>query len=104
MPTFVHSDFEWDADKAASNLEKHKLSFELARSVFNDPFMIQWVDDRRDYGELRLIAVGVVFERALTVCYTLRGGRIRLINARKANPNEEYRYEQAKTRSSDPAN
>jgi uncharacterized DUF497 family protein len=41
-------DFEWDGAKAAANLAKHGISFEQARYVFDDPFAIDFVDDRED--------------------------------------------------------
>ena len=43
--------FEWDPAKAASNLRKHKVSFELAATVFQDPFMKSIVD--RDHSEFK---------------------------------------------------
>ena len=42
----IDKEFEWDDDKAASNAEKHGVSFAAARSVFRDPFAIELLDDR----------------------------------------------------------
>jgi len=42
-------DFEWDDAKAAANLAKHGVTFEQARDAFNDPFAVDFVDDRADY-------------------------------------------------------
>jgi uncharacterized DUF497 family protein len=47
------ADFEWDDDKAARNLVRHGVSFELARLVFSDPWGVGEVDDREEYGEER---------------------------------------------------
>lgn len=60
-------DFEWDDAKAAANLAKHGVSFEQAREAFDDPFAIDFVDDREDYGEPRLILLGMVESRLLVV-------------------------------------
>jgi uncharacterized DUF497 family protein len=85
-------DFEWDGAKAAANLAKHGVSFEHARAAFGDPFAIEFVDDREDYGEHRLILLGMVESRLLVVAHTLRGDKVRLISAREAEPHERRRY------------
>jgi len=46
-------EFEWDAAKAARNHVKHGVRFETARLAFRDPFAVEWLDDRFDYGEER---------------------------------------------------
>jgi uncharacterized DUF497 family protein len=89
-------DFEWDADKAQSNLGKHGVSFEEAARVFLDPHRIETFDSREAYGEDRWRTVGLVKPALLAVVYTTRGRGnevIRLISARKAD-----RYEQAQYR------
>jgi uncharacterized DUF497 family protein len=90
--------FDWDPDKAAENLEKHKVSFEVAQRVFDNPFHIDAIDDREDYGEERSNILGMVDGRLLVVTYTLRGGATRLISARKAEPVESRRYHEEKNR------
>ena len=85
-------DFEWDDQKAADNFTKHGISFEAARDVFKDPFAIERLDDREDYGENRFVIVGMVEERLLFVAYTLRGETIRIISARGAEPHEQRQY------------
>lgn len=85
-------EFEWDDAKAARNDAKHAVCFEAARRAFNDPFAIEWLDDRFDYGETRYNLLGMVEERLLLVAYTLRGDVIRIISARGAEPNEKRRY------------
>ena len=84
--------FEWDPDKAAQNEADHAVSFETAQDVFDDPFALEWLDDREDYGEDRYIVLGMVDDRLLYVVYTMRNDRIRIISARGAEPHERRRY------------
>jgi uncharacterized DUF497 family protein len=88
----TYDDFDWDKAKAAANLAKHGVTFEQAREAFNDPFAIDFVDDREDYGEDRLILCGMVENRLLVVAHTLRGDKVRIISAREAEPHERRRY------------
>ena len=84
-------EFEWDYVKAASNIAAQGVSFEVAKRVFDDPFAIEYLD-RGDYGEERFNIIGMVERRVLFVAYTLRGGRIRIISARGAEPYERRQY------------
>jgi uncharacterized protein len=84
--------FEWDDDKAARNLAAHGVSFDEAKRVFEDLFAIELVDDREDFGEERLILIGIVEGRLLVVVYTERGERQRLISARQATKREQDEY------------
>jgi uncharacterized protein len=59
--------FEWDEDKAAKNYGKHGVTFKAARDVFNDPFAIEQIDERKNYGEERFIIIGMASGRLLTV-------------------------------------
>ena len=77
--------FEWDGDKARRNFAKHGVSFDEARLVFTDPSRIEQIDNRDDYGEERVIAVGMAAQRLISVVYVLRGNRIRIISARRAS-------------------
>ena len=88
----ISDDFEWDEAKAAENYAKHGVSFELAIKVFEDPFGIERLDDREDYGEDRFILIGTADGVALTVVYTERNGRIRIISARQATKHEQDDY------------
>ena len=85
-------DFEWDETKAADNYARHGVSFDTAKKVFKDPFAIERLDDREDYGEERFSILGMVEDRLLFVAYTLRNGIIRLISARGAEPHEKRKY------------
>jgi uncharacterized DUF497 family protein len=85
--------FEWDDDKAASNVRDHDgITFEMARDVFDDIFAIEWVDDSHGDTEERFVILGMVENRLLYVAYTEREPRIRIISARLAEPFERRRY------------
>ena len=85
-------EFEWDDAKAAANLAKHKVSFEQARDAFDDIFAVEYDDDRADYGEDRMVRLGMVGNRLLAVVYTLRSEKVRIITAREAEPHERRHY------------
>ena len=87
-----NDDFEWDDAKAASNRRLHKITFEQAREVFADPFIVKWIDERQDENEQRFSAIGMVENRLLFVAYAMRGNTIRIISARRAEPFERRRY------------
>ena len=84
--------FEWDDTKAATNWRDNSITFEMARDAFKDAFSIDWIDNRQDTPEERLNTLVVVGDRLLHVSYTLRGDRIRILSARKAEPHERRRY------------
>ena len=91
--------FEWDQAKAASNLKKHGVSFEEARSVFYDEFAVQFFDEENSESEDRFLMLGLSDEsRLLIVCHCEReqGNVIRIISARKATKNEGKHYPGAK--------
>lgn len=90
-------EFEWGEDKAARNLRKHHIRFEDALPAFRDPFAIEFEDDRFDYGEPRYILIGMVEPDVLVVVHTERNDRIRIISARKAEPNERRWYYESNT-------
>jgi len=90
--------FEWDADKAASNLRKHGVSFQTALRAFADPLALM-EQDRVEGGERRWRTVGLVegwllLVVAHTVWDEVDGEVIRIISARRAQPRERRRYEQ----------
>ena len=88
----MNESFEWDEAKAAENYVKHGVSFETAIKVFGDPFGIERLDDREDYGEERFILIGTAEEAVITVVYTERNGRFRIISARRATRHEQGDY------------
>lgn len=83
--------FEWDENKNIKNKEKHKISFELASLVFNDPDYIEMFDFEHSIDEDRFIAIGKVGE-ILFVVFTERKDTIRLISARLATNTERRLY------------
>ena len=88
--------FEWDPEKAAANLKAHKVSFEEAVTVFQDPLAVVHPDPDHSEGERREILVGhSIKSHLLLVAFTDRKGRIRMISARRANRWERGEYEEA---------
>jgi uncharacterized DUF497 family protein len=86
-------EFEWHDAKAEANLQAHGVGFDLAKTVFKDPFAIERLDDREDYGEERFVIIGTAEGNVvLFVAYTERRDRIRIISARRATQNEQDDY------------
>jgi hypothetical protein len=85
-------EFEWDPAKAQINLRKHKVPFLVACEAFKDQSRLEYQDVSSDYDEERWIVLGRVAQMILSVVYTRRGQRIRLISARKADRNEQQTY------------
>ncbi|MGA7695712.1 MAG: BrnT family toxin [Candidatus Sulfotelmatobacter sp.] len=86
-------EFEWDKAKAKANFRRHGVSFDLAKTVFKDPFAIERLDDREQYDEERLVIIGVAEGKVvLFVAYTERQERIRIISARRATQYEQDDY------------
>jgi uncharacterized protein len=87
-------EFEWDEEKAALNIKRHGIDFEFAKLIFAGP-VLEGPDDRMDYDEDRVIAIGIVDSLEIVVVYTWRGETRRLISARRANGKERKDYHQA---------
>ena len=86
--------FEWDGSKAASNLKKHRVSFDEAVTVFYDPLAATFDDPDHSQDGSRLVTVGYSAQgRLLVICHVERGGAVRLISARRATPRERKRHE-----------
>ena len=86
-------DFEWSEEKDRANRDKHGISFDEAKHIFDGPVLTR-IDDRKDYGEVREISFGLLSPDApLTVVHTARGAKTRLISARKANRQERKAYD-----------
>jgi uncharacterized protein len=83
-------EFEWDPAKAESNLRKHSVPFLKACEVFKDSARIEQPDPNED--EERWIVLGRVEHVVLTVVYTHRENRIRIISARRATRYERQIY------------
>ena len=85
--------FEWDNNKAASNVRDHEgVTFEQAAAAFSDPFAVEWLDERQDYGEERSVLLGMTGGQLLYVAYSERGDNIRIISARRATRHEQDIY------------
>jgi uncharacterized DUF497 family protein len=81
----------FDEAKNSANLSKHGLSLSEAKKLEWDDALI-WQDVRRDYGEMRMIALGVIGERLYCVVYVDREEVRRIISLRKANNKEQIFY------------
>jgi uncharacterized DUF497 family protein len=89
-------EFEWDANKAATNIADHGVSFDEAVTAFEDPLSLTIEDPDHSEHEERLILLGRSRNnRLLVVVHTERENRIRLISARSATPRERRDYEQS---------
>ncbi len=87
-------EFEWDADKATINVNKHGVAFEEAVTVFDDSVAEIISDEEHSDDEVREIIVGYSeSHRLLVVCYTDRDELIRIISAREATSHERRNHE-----------
>jgi uncharacterized DUF497 family protein len=88
-------EFEWGQNKADSNFLKHGVSFDEAKSVFDDSVYVDFYDPDHSYNEHRYIIIGhSVKNRLLIVAYAERKNKIRLISAREATRREKKVYEE----------
>jgi uncharacterized DUF497 family protein len=87
-------EFEWDEVKAVENLKNHKVRFEEAKTVFNDPLLLTFPDPEHSDHEHRSISIGISSHaRILLIVHTSRGGKVRIISSRKATAKERKLYE-----------
>jgi len=87
-------EFEWDDAKARENRTKHGVSFDLAATVFDDPRVVLAEDLEHSTAERRYFAFGEVGGGVLTVRFTVRGERVRIIGAGYWRKGKAY-YEEA---------
>lgn len=86
--------FQWDDTKARTNVQKHGVSFEEAKTVFDDPSLFTVLDEGHSDVEERFISLGLsVRGRVLLVIHTDRDAMIRIISSRKATKSESVVYE-----------
>ena len=84
--------YTWAQEKNRSNLKRHGIAFEDAKRVF-EGLTVERVDDRFDYGEVRVYAIGLVNGIEIAVIYADRGDdERRIISAWKAEPHERRYY------------
>lgn len=84
-------EFGWDEGKHKRNVRSRGIGFDVAARIFEGR-TVEWLDDRFDYGERRIRAIGEADGGLLTVVYTLRGEVRRIISARRANRKERKRW------------
>ena len=86
--------FEWDEEKAIFNLKKHGISFEEAKSLFNDPILLTFADEEHSNTEQRFISIGLSSKgNVLVLIHTERRSNLRIISCRKATKKERSIYE-----------
>jgi uncharacterized DUF497 family protein len=88
----IDDDFEWNDAKARRNYIRHGVTFDIARKAFADPSMVEVLDNREDYGEDRYLLIGMAEGQLLSIIYTDRNDRCRIISARRANRDEQDHY------------
>jgi uncharacterized DUF497 family protein len=92
--------FEWDENKARANLEKHKISFEEARTIFADPFLLTFIDEFHSDREERFISIGLSERNQVLLAVHLEREEqgetivIRIVSCRKATTTERKHYEE----------
>ena len=94
----MNYNFEWDANKARLNQEKHNVRFEEAATVFRDPMALSIYDQEHSEAEERWITIGISSKgRVLVVCHTFQketqeSATIRIFSSRKATKQENKQY------------
>jgi len=79
--TVVYGRFEWDKEKEAENYRTHGVDFKTAAQSFRDPGRLIVHDEKHSEQEQRLFCIGMVDKVVLTVRFTMRKGRVRIIGA-----------------------
>jgi uncharacterized protein len=88
-------EYEWDSAKDAENRRKHLLALVDGIPALVDPDAAWWIDERFDYGEERIVTLGMANNRVLLVVTTERSENLtRIISVRRAEGHEEDRYYQ----------
>src|SRR5271157_834668 len=85
--------YDWDEAKNRENLSKHGLSFEDAEQVFAGR-CVTFADDRFDYGEERLITLGLLAGRLVVIAHVMGDEGARIISMRKGNRREQKVYQE----------
>ncbi|HEX8735701.1 MAG TPA: BrnT family toxin [Pyrinomonadaceae bacterium] len=90
----IFNGFEWNKEKGNENFKKHKITFEEAATVFDDPFFIVFKDPQHSFREQRFIIIGLSDNlRYLFVSFAERASRARIISARELTAKERKDYE-----------
>jgi uncharacterized protein len=89
--------FEWNEEKSIANFKKHRIYFEEAKTIFNDPLSITIQDTEHSIGENRFLDIGCSIRgQILVTVYSERNNNIRIISCRKATKKEIKDYEKDK--------
>jgi uncharacterized protein len=83
--------WDWDEKKRAQTLDRRGLDFEVVRRFDLTTALVE-PDDRRDYGEIRLRAIGLIDGRLHVIVFSPRGDCLRLISLRRANERERLKW------------
>lgn len=83
--------FEYDNEKSASNFLKHRISFDDARALWDDPWVLEAPAKTED--EPRYLAIGKIKDKIWTVVWTPRADAVRIISVRRARKEEVKHYE-----------
>lgn len=92
MPYHSSIRIEFDPRKDAENQTKHGASLAFGAEVLSDPRRLDVFDIRYDYGEIRVMSLGLVEDRLWVCVFVLRGDAHRIVSVRKANERERRRY------------
>jgi uncharacterized protein len=88
-------EYEWDPNKAASNIKKHGITFREAATVFGDWLSVTFPDPEHSEKENRFLTIGLSAKNnILVISHTPRRERTRIISARKATRVEKKFYEE----------
>lgn len=85
---------DFDSGKDATNLSKHRVSLAAAAELDWDA-ALAWIDDRAEYGEVRIVALAPIEDRLFFVAFVDRSDSRRIISLRKANRRETNHYVKA---------
>jgi uncharacterized DUF497 family protein len=83
--------FEWDENKRLLNLEKHKIDFAEAETIYED-FVYTYQNLQEDHGEERFVSIGLLYGVEIALVFTPRSGKRRIISARRARSTERRLY------------
>lgn len=84
-------EISYDPAKHQKNIMERGFGFDHAAEVFTGP-VLEFPDERQDYGETRIVTVGFLQGRMMIVVWTLRGSTRHIISMRKANDREQRKF------------
>lgn len=97
MVDYEDDRFCWDAEKNEANFQSHGIYFEDVVALFYVP-AAYFDATRKEYGEVRTLAIGCIEEVPVVVIFTERNGKVRIISARPATSKEHGRFKEFKKR------